>query len=54
MDERPRTDTDLAALLEATERRRLRALVDADLPTADALHADDYELITPGGSSLSK
>lgn len=54
MDERPRTDTDLAALLEATERRRLRALVDADLPTADALHTDDYELITPGGSSLSK
>lgn len=54
MDEPLRTDADLAALLEATERRRLRALVEADLRTADALHVDDYELIKPGGLVLSK
>jgi hypothetical protein len=44
----------LRALLEETERRRLRALVEGDLTTADALHADDYQLITPGGAAYSK
>ena len=36
------------------ERRRLRALVDADLTVADQLHADDFQLVTPGGDSLTK
>jgi hypothetical protein len=40
--------------LAKLERRRLRALVDADLTTADELHADDFQLINPGGASFSK
>ncbi len=36
------------------ERQRLRALVDADLDLARSLHADDYQLITPGGATLSR
>ena len=44
----------VADRLRDTERARLRALVDADVATADALHADDYQLITPGGATLSK
>ena len=41
-------------VLADVERRRLRALVAADLRAADELHADDFQLITPGGDSLSK
>ena len=40
--------------LAAVERRRLRSLVDADIALADELHADDFQLITPTGDSLSK
>ena len=40
--------------LLALERRRLRALVERDLVAAEQLHADDYQLITPGGADLSK
>ena len=40
--------------LRALERRRLRALVERDLAVAQALHADDYELITPGAVRYSK
>ena len=40
--------------LRATERTRLRALVDADIEVARALHAEDFQLITPGGSVLSR
>lgn len=40
--------------LRDAERRRLAALVDRDMKAADALHAEDYELITPGGAHLSK
>ena len=36
------------------ERKRLRVLVDADLDLARSLHADDYQLITPGGATISK
>jgi hypothetical protein len=54
VDRQRQTDADLADLLEATERTRLRALVEADIATAERLHADDYQLITPGGGSLSK
>ena len=42
------------AELRDLEQRRLRALVAADLETARLLHADDYELVTPGGATLSK
>ncbi len=54
MDEQHRTDADLADLLGTAERMRLRALVEADMPTAERLHADDYQLITPGGMRMSK
>ena len=40
--------------LRAIERARLRALVDADIPTASRLHADDFQLINPRGGTLSK
>jgi hypothetical protein len=40
--------------LRAVERERLRALVDADIPTASRLHADDFELINPVGGTLTK
>jgi hypothetical protein len=40
--------------LREVERARLRSLVMPDLEVAERLHADDYELITPGGSALTK
>ena len=40
--------------LRDIERRRLAALVEADIELARSLHAEDYELITPGGGSLSR
>ena len=40
--------------LRDIERRRLRSLVEADMDTAGALHADDYQLITPRGYAMSK
>ena len=42
------------ALLREAERERLQSLVAADLPVAERLHAEDYELITPGGALMSK
>ncbi len=36
------------------ERQRLAALVAADIDVARSLHADDYQLITPGGATLSR
>ena len=41
-------------LLADIERRRLRALAAADTVTAGPLHADDYWLVTPNGSQMSK
>ena len=41
-------------LLRHTERSRLRALVAADTEAARALHAADFQLITPIGSMLSR
>jgi len=35
--------------LEAAERRRLRALVDADVEVALTLHAPDFRLVDPRG-----
>jgi ketosteroid isomerase-like protein len=43
-----------AAALRDSERQRLRSLVHADMEAAGALHADDYQLITPSGYVLSK
>jgi Domain of unknown function (DUF4440) len=40
--------------LRATERERLRALREADMAVAERLHADDYQLIPPGGAPFSK
>jgi hypothetical protein len=40
--------------LRATERERLRALREADMPVAERLHADDYQLIPPSGATVSK
>jgi ketosteroid isomerase-like protein len=45
---------DRRAELERLERDRLRALVEGDVAAAARLHADDYELITPGAARLSK
>jgi len=45
---------DAADDIRAAERARLRALVEPDLDRADAVHAQDYQLITPGGAVLSK
>jgi hypothetical protein len=39
--------------LRGLERDRLRSLVEPDLALARRLHADDYQLIPPGGSPLS-
>jgi hypothetical protein len=43
-----------AERLRAIEREQLRSLVAADIGTADRLHHDDFQLITPGGGTLSK
>jgi Domain of unknown function (DUF4440) len=40
--------------LPEIERRRLRALAAADIEAAAPLHAEDYQLITPNGSEMSK
>ena len=44
----------VVAELVHTEHGRLKALVTADMQVARALHADHYQLITPGGASLSR
>jgi hypothetical protein len=43
-----------ARLLPSIERLRLRALAEADTETAAPLHAEDYWLITPSGSEMTK
>lgn len=40
--------------LRATERERLRALVEVDMETSERLHSSDFQLITPSGDALSK
>jgi hypothetical protein len=45
---------DTATHLKDLERRRLRALTERDIAAAAPLHADDYQLITPNGSALTK
>lgn len=46
--------TSAAGLLPALERQRLRALVAGDTAAAGPLHADDYWLVTPDGSQMTK
>jgi len=48
------SEAELVVTLRAIEQRRLAALVGADVAAAEALHAPDYQLITPGGGSLSR
>jgi hypothetical protein len=43
-----------ADILRETERARLRALVSADIDQARQFHAQDFQLITPIGATLSK
>ncbi|MBH9578308.1 nuclear transport factor 2 family protein [Inhella proteolytica] len=43
-----------AADFIALERRRTQALVQRDIATARALHAPEYQLITPGGGAFSR
>lgn len=40
--------------LQDLERRRLHALVHADVEAMEALHAEDYELVNPGGRVLDR
>jgi hypothetical protein len=40
--------------IRTTERERLRALVHGNMEVAHQLRADDFQLINPGGGSLSK
>jgi hypothetical protein len=52
---KPRSPSELiSAELERIERERVRLLVAADIEAASALHADDFQLITPSGHALSK
>jgi hypothetical protein len=55
MDATPASaETALADLIRSTERERLAAFVAADMETIDRLTADDFQLINPGGGSVSK
>jgi len=53
-DGTPISTTREAELLRATERDRLRALVETNMDIAHRLHADDFQLITPSGMALTK
>jgi Domain of unknown function (DUF4440) len=43
-----------SADLPDLERKRLRALLAADIKTAARMHAEDYQLVTPNGSEMTK
>jgi hypothetical protein len=45
---------DPASELRTIERRRLAALCAADMPICVDIHADDYQLVTPAGATMSK
>jgi len=45
---------DAVAFLKYVEHERLRSLVEGDMETAYRLHASDFQLITPFGSTVSK
>ena len=40
--------------LRTVERARLRSLVEADIETAQRVHADDFQLVDPSGATSSK
>jgi hypothetical protein len=40
--------------LSEIERQRLKALVNADTATAERIHADDFQLVTPSGSTYTR
>ena len=44
----------MQAFFHQLELRRTRALVDRDMATIDALHAPEYELITPAGKVFDR
>jgi hypothetical protein len=48
------TAQSISEKLRVIEHSRLRSLVEADMITADSLHADDFQLINPSGGKLSK
>lgn len=47
-------DDQEADQIRSIERERLRALVSANMTVANQLHANDFQLISPGGLTLSK
>ena len=47
-------NTQTAELIRETEGERLKALIEGNAEAASKFHADDFQLITPGGQSLSK
>lgn len=54
MNTRTSSSDTVAETIRETERARPSALVGADVHTAEALHSDDFELITPIGARLNK
>jgi ketosteroid isomerase-like protein len=40
--------------IRAIERARLQALLKADIETAEPIHADDFQVISPLGAAFSK
>ena len=46
--------TGISEAVQAIERERLAALLNADMQTAGRIHSDDFQLITPLGAVLSK
>jgi Domain of unknown function (DUF4440) len=46
--------TEVVEAIRSTERKRLGALVGKDMKVACLLHADDFELVSPGGITFSK
>ena len=50
----PSDDQTEVEAIRATERERVRALVQADMEVARRLHADDFQLVNPVGEPSSK
>lgn len=50
-DEITRNDSEA---IRQVERKRLRALVDADIEAARQMHSDDFQLVNPAGMPLSR
>lgn len=50
----PPSSSPAAERLRDVERARLAALVDADVPVVEALHADDFQVVPPPGFPLSR